>query len=188
MDWKLHKDIFIAFFRSGMLGYGGGPSTIPLVHKEVVEHFKWMTDEEFADVLALANTLPGPINTKMSGYIGYRVGGWSGLLNGVLATVMPTVILMIGLIGILSTFRDSRVVAGMTQAVAPVVGVMLFSLAYGFMKQSKKGIGWLQTVILAIVSLVAYQFLMIHPAIIIGILLLYGMLSRNPKKLKKRST
>jgi chromate transporter len=61
--------LFFAFFRVGMLGYGGGPSSIPLVHKEVVEKYKWMNDDEFADVLALGNALPGPIATKMAGYI-----------------------------------------------------------------------------------------------------------------------
>ncbi len=62
MQWR----IFLAFFRVGMLGYGGGPASIPLVHKEVVDHYKWMTDEEFGDVLALGNTLPGPIVTKLA--------------------------------------------------------------------------------------------------------------------------
>ena len=77
---NLYLNIFIAFFRSGMLGFGGGPSSIPLIHKEVVSTFKWMTDDEFSNVVALGNTLPGPINTKMAGYIGYRVGGMIGLL------------------------------------------------------------------------------------------------------------
>lgn len=67
---KKQLDIFIAFFRSGILGFGGGPAAIPLVHKEVVGNFKWMTDDEFADVLSIGNTLPGPIATKMAGYIG----------------------------------------------------------------------------------------------------------------------
>ena len=71
-------DIFIAFFRSGMLGYGGGSSAIPLVKKEVVDTYKWMNDDEFGDLLAIANTLPGPIATKLAGYIGYRVGGYFG--------------------------------------------------------------------------------------------------------------
>src|SRR5690625_6253034 len=75
---KQQRHIFIAFFRSGMLGYGGGLSAIPLMHREVVGTFKWMDDEEFADVLALANTLPGPINTKLAGYIGWRIAGWRG--------------------------------------------------------------------------------------------------------------
>jgi chromate transporter len=179
MELDLQKNIFIGFFRAGMLGYGGGPSSIPLVHKEVVERYQWMTDDEFSDVLALGNTLPGPIATKIAGYIGYRVAGTVGLLNAIVATVLPTMVLMIGLIGLLSSFKDSPVVQGMIQAVAPVVGVMLLTLAYTFFKQSKSGLGWTVTVILGLVSLITYQFLQIHPAIVIGILLLYGLLRKE---------
>lgn len=75
--WDVNKDLFISFLRTGLLGYGGGPSTIPLVHKEVVHQYKWMDDEEFGNVLALGNSLPGPIMTKMAGYIGYRIGGFT---------------------------------------------------------------------------------------------------------------
>jgi chromate transporter len=183
MKLNLHKDIFMGFFRAGMLGYGGGPSSIPLVHKEVVDRYKWMSDEEFSDVLALGNTLPGPIATKMAGYIGYRVAGTLGLLNAIIATVLPTVILMIGLIGFLSSFRDSSIVQGMTKAVSPVVGVMLFSLAYTFFKQSKAGLGWTATLILGVLSFIAYQY--IHPAILIGVLLLYALLRKDKAKADK---
>lgn len=54
-----------------------------------------MTDEEFSDTLAIANTLPGPIATKMGGYIGYRVAGVVGCIGALLATVAPTAIIMI---------------------------------------------------------------------------------------------
>lgn len=182
MNVALQKDLFFAFFRSGMLGYGGGPSSIPLVHKEVVERYRWMTDEEFSDVLALGNTLPGPIATKMAGYIGYRVGGWFGMLVAVLATVLPTVLLMITLIGFLTTFRDSRAVQGMTQAVTPVVGVMLLTLAYNFFKQAGKGLGWVGTLILAAISLLVYRWLQLHPALLIGALLLIALLRPKPKR------
>jgi chromate transporter len=188
MDWKVQRDLFIGFFRAGMLGYGGGPSTIPLVHKEVVERYKWMTDEEFGDILALGNALPGPIATKMAGYIGYRVGGVTGLINALLATVMPTVLLMITLIGFLIIFRDSPVVQGMTQAVSPVVGVMLLVLTYSFLKQSGRSLGWVSTVILGVISLVAYLFLQVHPAILIGILLLYALLKKEKRPEEKDRT
>lgn len=177
-DLNMQKNIFIAFFRSSILGYGGGPSTIPLVHAEVVKNYKWMNDDEFSDVLALGNTLPGPINTKMAGYIGYRLGGIVGLLNAIIATVIPTVILMITLIGFLASFRESPIVQGMTQAVLPVVGVMMVTLTYSFVKQSQKGLGWPVALCLLIVSLLACEVLNIHPAIIILILLAYALIKK----------
>ncbi|MBE3102666.1 MAG: chromate transporter, partial [Bacilli bacterium] len=101
----LHLNIGWAFFRIGLLGFGGGPASIPLVHQEVVKKHEWMTDDEFGDTLALANTLPGPIATKMAGYIGYRVAGIWGCLNALIVSVIPTVVLMIAFLGLLQTYK-----------------------------------------------------------------------------------
>lgn len=178
----LQKNIFIAFFRSGMLGFGGGPSAIPLVHREVVEIFKWMDDEEFSDVLALANALPGPINTKMAGYIGWRVGGTIGMLNAILASVMPTVLLMVLFLTLLTTHKDKPWVAGMAQAVIPVAGVLMGVLTWNFIDASKGRLGWMQTAVLLLLSTIVLQLLKIHPAIFIATLLGAALLSRRKKK------
>lgn len=173
--------IFLAFFRVGMLGYGGGPASIPLVHKEVVEKYKWMSEDDFSDVLALANTLPGPIATKMAGYIGYRVQGFMGMLNAVLATIIPTIILMIILLTSLASLKDQPWVQGMTQAVVPVVGVMLAVLTWQFVKKSKQGLGWTPTIILAIVTGLLMQWLNVHPGIIIALLLISALLKKDKR-------
>ncbi|MBO9130393.1 chromate transporter [Bacillus sp. 165] len=168
-------NIFIAFFRSSMLGYGGGPSTIPLVHKEVVERFKWMNDEEFGDVLAIGNTLPGPINTKMAGYIGYRVGGMIGMINAVVATTLPTIILMVILLTTLITFKDLKWVQGMTKAIVPVVGVMLGVLTWQFVQSSVKGLKWPVTIVHLILGIVVIEYFHVHPGFVIGALLLFAL-------------
>ncbi|WP_226037095.1 chromate transporter [Aquibacillus saliphilus] len=174
--------IFIAFFRVGMLGYGGGPSSIPLVHKEVVDKYQWMDNEEFANVLALGNSLPGPIATKMAGYIGYRVSGIVGMINAVLATIVPTILLLIALLTFLSSMSDQPWVSGMTQAVVPVVGVMLAVLTYSFLKNAKGGLGWIKTIFLAIASLLFIEWAGLHPGILIAILLLYALVKPIEKE------
>ena len=172
-------NISIAFFRSGILGYGGGPSSIPLVHKEVVQTYKWMTDDEFGDVLALANTLPGPINTKMAGYIGYRVGGFLGMLNAILSSILPTIVLMIILLASLSSVRSLSWVGGMTKAVVPVVGVMMFTLTWDFYKKSYQTLGKVIASVAVVVSLLLLEILHIHPAILIVVILLVAILKRD---------
>src|SRR5690625_2409758 len=154
----MHKDLFIAFFRAGMLGYGGGLSAIPLMQKEVVERYKWMDDDEFSDILALANTLPGPINTKLSGYIGWRLKGFWGMVNCVCATVLPTAFLMIMLLTVLNAYKDKPWVEGMSKGVLPIAAVMLGILAWDFVKKSKLLMGWPATMILTIISLLVIQF------------------------------
>lgn len=99
--------IFWFFFITNILGYGGGPATIPLIQKEVVGHFQWMTTQEFNETLAMGNALPGPIATKMAGYIGFQEGGYIGSFIAVFATVAPSLILMIALMGLLYKFRTS---------------------------------------------------------------------------------
>lgn len=170
---KNNVDLFAAFFRVGMLGFGGGPSAIPLFEQEAVKKYKWMTSDEFGDILALANTMPGPLATKMAGYIGYRVNGIAGCLVSVLATVVPTVLLMIIFLGVLQQYKDLPWVRGMSEAVVPVVGVMLAILTLDFLKKSGDILGWLRAVIYTIISVILMEVLGVHPAIlIIGILII----------------
>lgn len=180
--------LFLAFFRVGIFGYGGGPASIPLVYKEVVEKYKWMDEDEFADLLALANTLPGPIATKMAGYIGYRVSGYFGLINAVLATIVPTIFLMIILLTSLSTYKDKPWVQGMTQAVVPVVGVMLAVLTWQFLKKAKEGMGWGKTIIFAVFTLILLQLFNIHPGAIIALLLIIALAKKERQDGRERST
>jgi chromate transporter len=181
------KDLFLAFFRVGILGYGGGPSSIPLVHKEVVDKYKWMDSDEFGDILALGNALPGPIATKMAGYIGYRVGGILGMVNALAATMIPTIILMIILLTTLNSYKDQPWVKGMADAVVPVVAVMLAVLTWDFIKKSGKSkLGWARTAIALIASLVLLQILNIHPAILIFILLLGALIKKDSSPIEKK--
>lgn len=175
----LHLHIFIAFFRSSLLGYGGGPSTIPLVHKEVVERYKWLSDQEFADVLALGNTLPGPIATKMAGYIGFRLAGIGGMINAIVATVVPTVLALILLLELVNTYIDPDKIRGMTASVSPVIGVMLLTLAYSYYKQDRSKRGTLPSLLILVANLIALELLGVHPAILILLILGYVLISQQ---------
>jgi chromate transporter len=165
-----------------MLGYGGGPSSIPLVHKEVVHKYKWLSDDDFGDILAMGNTLPGPIATKMAGYIGYRIAGVLGAIVATLSTVVPTVILMIVLLSALASFKDLPWVMGMTRGVRPVVGVMLAMLAYDFYNRASKGLGMRNVFLMALGSFLVLAVLNIHPGVLIGAILLFALLKPEHKQ------
>ncbi|RKO63135.1 chromate transporter [Caldibacillus debilis] len=177
-----YVQIFMAFFRSGILGFGGGPSAIPLVYKEVVEKYRWMKDEEFSDVVALGNTLPGPINTKIAGYIGYRVGGWPGMLIALFASVVPTVLLLIIFLTGLGASKDKPWVQGMSAAVLPVVAAMMAALALDFMKQAKSAMTWKGLILFTGGSFLVLQFFRWHPAIWIAALLAFAFFSGTARE------
>lgn len=171
-----YKDIFIAFFRSSILTFGGGPSAIPLIEAEVVKRFGWMTIEEYGDVVAIANALPGPVNTKIAGYIGWKIRGWAGMLIALLACVGPMVVVMIVLLGFLTAFQKERWVQGMTHAVLPVVGVLMAQLTWSFLSSAKKGLGWIVSLLLVAASFVLMEVLHVEPPILIAATLLYVLI------------
>jgi len=172
-------DIFMAFFRAGILGFGGGPACLPVIQKEVVDKCGWLTKEEFGEIVAIANTLPGPINCKMSGYIGYRLKGPLGSVFGVIATSVPSVIMMVILLGTLANFSDLAWVRGMTQGIIPVVAVMLGVMAWDFLKASAKGLRWIGTVIHIFTVALLVVFLNVHPALIIATLLVWALIGHK---------
>jgi chromate transporter len=170
----IYWQIFLAFFVPGILGYGGGPSSIPLIEAEVVDRYHWLSVREFGEVLALGNSLPGPIATKMAGYIGYEVGGWFGSLVAIFATVAPSLILMIALLSLLLRFKDSPRVQRMTMVVRPVIAVLLGVITYELFLSSYKSSGVLHTLFLGGISFLLMEKMKVHPAFVIAGALVYG--------------
>lgn len=170
----IYWHIFLAFFIPGILGYGGGPASIPLVENEVVGHYGWMNLSEFSEVLALGNSLPGPIATKMAGYIGYDQGGILGSVIGVFATVAPSLLLMIVLLGILYRYKESPKVKRMTNYIRPTIAVLLGVMTFNFFFTSYIDSGLMQTLILIVMSFLLLEKLKVHPAYVIIASLVYG--------------
>lgn len=173
----IYWSIFLAFFIPGILGYGGGPASIPLVEKEVVDNYGWMTTQEFGEVVALGNALPGPIATKMAGYIGYTEGGILGSAVALFASVAPSLILMIVLMVTLMKYKDSPQVKSITKLIRPVIAVLLGAMTLQFFMTSVDTSGNIQTIILIVVSYWMLEVRKIHPAFVILLALAYGAIS-----------
>lgn len=173
----IYWQIFLAFFIPGILGYGGGPASIPLVEKEVVDRYGWMTTQEFGEVLALGNALPGPVATKMAGYIGYTEGGILGSAVALFASVAPSLILMIALMVTLLKYKDSPKVKNITKMIRPVIAVLLGAMALQFFKTSYDTSGSIQTIVLVIISYWLLEVRKMHPAFVILMALAYGALT-----------
>lgn len=91
----IYWQLFIAFMRVGLLGFGGGMAIISLIRGEVLEH-GWMTDQEFVDIVAISQMTPGPIGMNCATYVGYTATGsvWGSLLASV-AIILPSLIIML---------------------------------------------------------------------------------------------
>lgn len=170
----IYWQLFLAFFVPNIIGYGGGPAIIPLIETEVVNRYGWMNSQEFAETLALGNALPSPIATKMAGFIGYDVAGIGGALVAVFATVVPSLLLMLGALGLLYRYRESPRVKRMSQWVRPVIAVMMIWLTWSFLSTGIDNAGILHTAIIAVVAAIALLRFRVHPAFVIVAALAYG--------------
>lgn len=170
----IYWQIFLAFFISGILGYGGGPASIPLIENEVVDHYQWLTVKEFSEVLALGNALPGPIATKLAGYIGYMQGGVLGSIIGIFAVVAPSLFLMIVFLGILLKHKESPKVKRLTVYIRPIIVILLGIMTYDFFATSYENLGMIQTIFIGILSYLLMEKWHVHPAYVIGGALVYG--------------
>ncbi len=163
--------LFYAFAKVGVFGFGGGPSMIPLIQEEVVEVQGWLTREEFLDAFAFGNTLPGPIATKMAGYVGYQVAGVGGAAAGLLGVTVPTIIAMIALGAVYLRYRESTVFGGFLRGVRPVVIALLALVVYQFAPRAfGQPNAWLANWFLWVLAIAAFVLAVrfdVHPALLI---------------------
>ncbi|MCL2527689.1 MAG: chromate transporter [Defluviitaleaceae bacterium] len=176
----IYVQIFWVFFISNILGYGGGPSIVPLIEHEVVTVNNWLTYTEFAEIFAMGNALPGPIAPKMAAYIGYSQGGVLGSFVGLIATIMPSVILMVLLIGLLKKYKDSPQVQRLTKYIRPTIAVLILDIAVRNMLSSWVDIGPVHVLILAAASLLCLTKLKVNPAFMVLGALIYGAVFLGP--------
>lgn len=166
-------DLLIAFARASNLGFGGGPAVIPLIKIEVVERYQWMTNSEFTDALAVGNALPGPIATKLAGYVGYQEAGWLGAIVANIGVILPTALAVILLARFLMKYANSPVLKGMLKGVRPVVVVLIAQTAFDM------GVGSfpnLTTWGIALATVVAVFRFKLHPALMIIVSMGFGLL------------
>ena len=166
----------LAWGRVGLLAFGGGPSMVPMMKSECVEVHHWLTEAEFIEALAVGNSLPGPIATKMGAYVGHKVAGPVGAVVAVGAVVGPTALLMVGAAALLLRLRSHPAGAGALAGLKPVVVAMILWSAFDLGPESLKG-GWLP-VLFALLALLALS-LRVHPGlVVIGALGLGALLLR----------
>ena len=167
-------NLFLGFFLANLFGYGGGPASIPLMYQEVVNHYYFLNDAEFSQMLAIGNALPGPIATNIATYVGYDVYGWLGVIVALFATIFPSAFALILLLKILHRHRDSTVVKGMTLMVQPVIAIMMVALTWKMSANSIHSIGIFHASFIGLLAFITLIKFKVHPAFMIIAAFIYG--------------
>src|SRR5437667_4664445 len=119
--------IFLSFLKLGTVGFGGGLAVIGQMRTMTVRDRRWLTEHEFAEAFALAQSLPGTSAGNAATYIGYRLRGWRGAACAICAFIIPSMVMMIGLSILYRHLRSipntDRLFHGMNAAVVAFVSI-----------------------------------------------------------------
>ncbi len=107
---KKIRRLFWIFFKIGAFTFGGGYAMIPLIQKEVVESQGWITDEDILDIIAIAESTPGPIAINSATFIGYKIAGFWGAFAATTGVVLPSFVLILAISFILNQFQNLKAV------------------------------------------------------------------------------
>ena len=105
----IYLQLFWEFFKTGLFSVGGGLATLPFIY-DMSDKTGWFTDQQIADMVAVAESTPGPIGINMATYVGYTTGGVFGSLIATLGIVTPAIVIILIIATCLRKFRDSRLV------------------------------------------------------------------------------
>lgn len=147
------------FFKIGLLTYGGGLAMIPILSELAVKQ-EWMTRAEFADLIAISQSTPGPIAINMATYIGYQNYGLLGAILASVAIVLPAFILAILLSRILMKYSHSR---GVKAAFVGIKAVVIGLIATAVVQVGKVSIVNLSSLLLLIFFILLIQKKQKHP-------------------------
>lgn len=124
---NLYLNLFITFFKIGLFTFGGGWAMISIIEREVVDKNNWIKREEFLDLLAIAQALPGILAVNISIVIGDRLKGKLGCLCASISTILPSflIILFIAMFLTPQVIKDNVIINSIFKGIRPAVVALI---------------------------------------------------------------
>lgn len=156
-------ELGLLFLRLGTTAFGGPAAHIAMMEDEVVRRRRWMTHQEFLDLLGATNLIPGPNSTEMAIHIGHRRGGWTGLLVAGVSFIVPAVLIVTAIAWAYVRYGSLPRVTGILYGIKPVIIAVVIQALWSLGKTS------LKTKFLAVVGVAAVilTFLGTHELLIL---------------------
>ena len=158
--WQL----FAAFARIGGFTFGGGYAMLPMLQKEVVEKYKWVTEDEVLDYYAIGQCTPGIIMVNTATFIGYKQKGIPGAVAATIGAVFPSVCIVMFIAAVLNNFAELPVVQHAFAGIRVVVSVLIINAVAGL---RKKSIVDKLCVLIAIAAFVVSAFADVSPVVVV---------------------
>ena len=138
--WQL----FISFFKVGLLGFGGGLAIVRLIY-DSIQPFLDMSQETFANIVAISQITPGPLAVNTATYVGYEAAGVGGSVAATFGVILPAFIIVSLVCRTIQKFRDSKIVNGALAGIRPATMGLIAAAAATLVRPSLAGEGRLGT-------------------------------------------
>ena len=180
-------ELFTVFFKLGAFTIGGGIAMLPLLQNTLINEKKWFTKEEFMDIVAVCQSLPGVVAINMATYVGYKKKGILGSVMATLGVVLPSLVILFVISLCLDEFMKNKYVAYAFTGIKCGVAFLILRAGFGLLKKVEKKPVPLITFGVVFALMILFDLLAVHFSSIWFILmggvlgiLFYAVLS--PKK------
>ena len=130
--------LFTIFFKIGLFTFGGGYGMISIVKDECVDKRKWVTNEEFVNLIAVAESTPGPLAVNMATYVGYKKAKLAGAIAATIGVVTPSVIIIYLIANYLNDFLEYEIVANAFRGIRIAVSIIVIRTGYNLIRGELK--------------------------------------------------
>lgn len=152
---KICLQLFYTFFKIGAFTLGGGYAMLPMVEKAVVDKKKWIGNDEFWDMIAIVQSLPGVFAVNTALYVGRRIAGLKGGLAAMLGAILPSFIIILIVATLFKDYKDNTVVERVFKGIRPCVVALILAPSIR-MIQSVKLTWWSILLFAAVIALIAW--------------------------------
>lgn len=124
---KLYLSLFLNMFKIGLITFGGGYAMIAIIQRELVEKKKWIEQNEFLDLISIAESTPGPIAINSATYIGYKIGGVFGSVCATFGVVLPSFLIIFAISQFFDAFLSLKYVQYAFMGIQVCVAYLILS-------------------------------------------------------------
>lgn len=128
--------LFRTFFKIGIVTFGGGYAMIPMIQADVVDKHKWITQDEFLNLIAIAQSCPGVFAANISTFIGYKLKKTPGAIFCTMGTCLPSFLIILAIAMFFHQFEDNKTVAAMFAGIRPAVVALIAAPTFSLAKKA----------------------------------------------------
>lgn len=134
---NIYLEAFGIFCKIGLFTIGGGYAMVPLIENEIVDKRKWIAKDDFINLLAIAQSVPGILAVNISIFIGYKLRGIRGSIATTLGTILPSFVIILAIAVFFHSFKDNPVVERIFKGIRPAVVALIAAPTFAMAKSAR---------------------------------------------------